>query len=104
MFLQVYAARLQGGLEREHVFAPPRRWRFDFAWPDRMIALEVEGGTWIGGGHNRGADYERNCEKYNEAALRGWILVRVTSTMIKDGRAIEVLERAFKVVAEGRGE
>ena len=43
---------------REHRFAPPRRWRFDYAWPDRRLALEVEGGTWTGGRHVRGRGYE----------------------------------------------
>jgi hypothetical protein len=31
---------------REHRFAPPRRWRFDYAWPAHRLALEIEGGTW----------------------------------------------------------
>jgi hypothetical protein len=25
----------------EYRFAPPRRWRFDLAWPERMLAVEV---------------------------------------------------------------
>ncbi len=43
--------------EREHQFALPRKWAFDFAWPDAIssygehykIAVEVEGGTGKGG-------------------------------------------------------
>lgn len=26
--------------EREYRFDPERRWRFDFAWPDQMLAVE----------------------------------------------------------------
>lgn len=84
---------------REFVFAAPRKWRFDFAWPDRMIGLEVEGGIWISGGHSRGKGYEANCEKYNEAAIRGWRLIRVTPTMVDDGRALTTIERILKGAA-----
>src|SRR5579871_3812123 len=79
----------------EYRFAPPRRWRFDFAWPAHRLALEVEGGVWSGGRHVRGKGYERDCEKYSEAALRGWRVLRVTSGMVKDGRALALLSRAF---------
>ncbi len=80
---------------REYRFAPPRRWRFDFAWPDRGLALEIEGGVWTGGRHVRGRGYERDCEKYAEAALRGWRVLRVTPGMVRDGRAVALLARAF---------
>jgi hypothetical protein len=57
---------------RQHRFHPSRRWKFDFAWPDRMIAVEVQGGTFIGGVHSRGAGQERDFEKANAATLLGW--------------------------------
>ena len=72
---------------RELVFHPPRRWRFDLSWPDQMVACEVEGATWSGGRHTRGSGFEKDCEKYNTAATDGWVVIRVTSGMIKDGRA-----------------
>lgn len=81
--------------EVEHRFHATRRWRFDFAWPLRMIALEVEGGTARGGRHNKAIGFEKDCEKYNEAARLGWKVYRVTSAMVKDGRAIETMRRAF---------
>ncbi len=74
--------------EREYRFAPPRRWRFDFAWPDLLIALEVEGGTRTGGRHVRGDGYEKDCEKYNEAAIRGWRILRVTASQVRSGEAL----------------
>ena len=80
---------------REYRFAPPRRWRFDYAWPDRRLALEVEGGTWAGGRHVRGKGYEGDCEKYNAAALLGWTVLRVTTAMLNDGRALALLEEAL---------
>lgn len=80
---------------QEFRFAPPRRWRFDFAWPDRMVALEVEGGTWISGAHTRGGHFESDAEKYNEAALAGWRVLRVTTGMVDDGRALGFVQRAL---------
>ena len=38
------------GCVREHRFAPPRRWRFDLAWPAERLAVEVDGGRWQSGG------------------------------------------------------
>lgn len=78
---------------REYQFNPDRKWRFDFAWPDRKIGLEVEGGLFMNGGHSRGAAYERNLEKYNSAAKMGWRVVRYSTDMVLAGTAIDdVLE------------
>jgi very-short-patch-repair endonuclease len=80
------------GWEREFRFAPPRRWRFDFAWPEQKIALEIEGGTWVGGRHNRGAGYAKDLEKYNTATVLGWRLLRVTPEMVSDGTVLSLIE------------
>jgi hypothetical protein len=74
----------------EHYFAlPDRRWRFDFAWPDYKLAVEVEGGSWIGGRHSRGAGFQSDIEKYNSAARLGWTVLRYTGRMIEQGPAAE---------------
>lgn len=75
----------------DYRFAPPRRWRFDYAWPALRLALEIEGGIWTDGRHVRGRGYERDCEKYNAAALAGWRVLRVTPRMMRDGRALQLL-------------
>ena len=62
----------------EYRFAPPRKWRFDYAWIPEKIALEVEGGAWTQGRHFRGAGVLTDMEKYNTAASRGWRLLRTT--------------------------
>lgn len=67
---------------REYKFHDGRRWRFDFAWPDHMIAIEVEGGIWKNGRHNRGSGFEKDAEKYNWAVLGGWRVIRVTKSML----------------------
>ena len=84
--------------ECEYRFARPRQWRFDFAWPALLLAVEVEGGSWSGGRHTSGAGFAADCEKYNEATLRGWRVLRVTGAHVKSGAAVEWLRRA---VGEG---
>ena len=68
-----------------------RRWRFDFAWPERKVALEVEGF-----GHHKLNRYLSDLEKYNEAAVLGFCVIRVTGAMVKDGRALAIIERALE--------
>ncbi|HIF5855127.1 TPA: DUF559 domain-containing protein [Vibrio parahaemolyticus] len=80
----------------EYRFHETRRWRFDFAYPDQLLAIEVEGGTWRNGRHNRAKGYEADCEKYNTAALRGWTVLRFTGDMIKKGVAIQMIEEALR--------
>ena len=81
---------------REHMFHPVRRWRFDFAWPALMLAVEVEGATWAGGRHTRGSGFAKDCIKYNEAALLGWTVLRFTGAMVKDGQAVAYIEQGIK--------
>lgn len=69
---------------QEYKFNPDRKWRFDFAWPAQRVALEVEGGIWMKGRHVRARGYEADCEKYNEAALSGWTVLRVAGHQTTD--------------------
>lgn len=94
LVFQVKAAGLPEPV-REYRFAAPRRWRFDFAWPGKMVAVEVEGGRWVGGRHTSPVGFGKDCEKYSEAAARGWRIVRVTPEMIEDGTALGYIERAL---------
>jgi hypothetical protein len=88
----------------EYTFHANRQWRFDFCWrlDGNLVACEVEGGIWMqtetgrSKGHAHPERFESDCEKYNEAALYGWTIIRVTPAMIRDGRAIDWLERALE--------
>lgn len=72
--------------------------RFDFAWPDMMLAVEVEGGTFVRGRHCRGVGYAKDAEKYNEAQLSGWTILRVTTDMVIGGNALSVIQRALDLL------
>ena len=71
-------------LEREFRFHPERKWRADFAHVESRTLIEIEGGIYVDGGgrHNRGAGFIADAEKYLEAFLAGWSVVRLTSAQI----------------------
>lgn len=91
---QVQAASLPAPV-LEYRFHPTRRWRFDLAWPDHMLAAEIDGGVWTRGRHTRGVGYQRDCTKLNEAVLLGWRVLRFTPDMIRDGQALKYVEFAL---------
>jgi len=79
--------------EREFRFHPTRKWRSDFAFPDKMLLVEFEGGVYTQGRHTRGAGFEGDCEKYNAAALLGYVVMRFTAKHVKGGTAIVTIEQ-----------
>lgn len=91
VFLRALEVRGIPRPEREWKFDAKRRWRFDYAWFERMVALEVEGGIWTGGRHTRGAGFVRDMEKYNRAAALGWRLLRVTPDKLVSFGTFEML-------------
>lgn len=79
-------------VEREFKFYPERAWRFDFAIPDRKIAIECEGGVWTNGRHTRGSGFIADLEKYNEAQRLGWSIFRFHGAQVMNGEAIRFLK------------
>lgn len=94
------AIRLSGGCpeawQREYRFAPPRRWRFDFALVGFALAVEVDGGRWLPGGGRHGSDADRT--KLNEAAAMGWRVLRFSPKQLKDDPlgCADVVRRALR--------
>ena len=96
MELTLFMDSLPHTVVAEHRFHPPRRWRFDWAIPCRVVAIEYEGGIWTGGAHSRGKHFNSDCEKYNQAALDGWKVLRFTETSVRSGLAFDTIEEALK--------
>ena len=81
--------------EAEVRFHPVRKFRFDWAWPDAKLALEVEGGVWSGGAHGRGTGIVRDMAKATLAAEEGWRIIRVTPSNLATMPTMESIERAL---------
>lgn len=70
-----------------------RRWRFDFAWLEEKIAIELEGGVddrrkhRVRGRHIRPKGFQDDVEKYNAAAALGWTVFRVTTKDVQEDTA-----------------
>lgn len=95
----------QAGLdlpEMEYLFAPPRKWRFDFCWPNQgKVALEVEGGAYHGPGHRSVNVFLSNMEKYNAATILGWRVLRCTVKEFENGTGLELVMRAVEASKYG---
>lgn len=79
-------------------FAPPRRWRFDWAWMKEGVAMEVQGGLFVQGRHSRGAALLKEHEKLNAAAVAGWRVLFVTPKQIASGEALDVANQALRTI------
>lgn len=82
---------------REFLFASEigRKFRADFAWPEKKILAEIEGGSWSNGRHSRGIGFEEDCVKYNIAALLGYRVFRFTPGLVESGYAIATIKNAL---------
>lgn len=82
----------------EHRFYDKRKWRFDFAHIESKTAIEIEGGAFTQGRHTRGKGFVNDMEKYNQAALLGWTVLRFTPEQMQKSATFEVV----KSVVENR--
>lgn len=82
----------------EYAFAKDigRKWQFDFLF-EGCVALEVEGLAAGGseGRHQKIGGWIADMEKYNEAAIMGYVLIRCTTGDIKSGKVFATIRRAL---------
>lgn len=97
---------------REHVGAGPgirkrfrtaglHDWRFDFAWPAHMVAVEVDGNAWgVKGGGSHMQD--KDLKKLNHAKAWGWMVFRFSPGMLRED-PMGCVEMVYKAI-EKRGQ
>lgn len=81
----------------QYRFVPGRQYRFDRAWPEQMVAVEVQGGIWTNGAHARGSGIERDAVKLSVGAATGWRVIVATRLMIESGIAVRLIAQALGV-------
>lgn len=84
------------GYVREYPAIPGRKFRFDFAWLEQRLLVEVNGGTYTKGAHSTGQGIARDYEKYNLATLQGWRVLMFDGKAIKSGEAVEIIRQALE--------
>lgn len=87
--LHIRAAKLPRPV-RQHAYLPNRKFLADFAWPDRKLALEVDGMV-----HRIKARFEADAERHNTLLEAGWRVYRVTGKMVRSGAALALIERVL---------
>ena len=91
--------RKELGLEvvKEYRFHETRKWRFDYAVPEKWVAIEVEGGAFTQGRHTRGRGFVADMEKYNTAGLMGWQVLRVIPAKLYTSGTLQMLAQAVGI-------
>lgn len=111
--------------EQEYQFAKHlgRNWRLDYAFLEFKVGVEIDGGNFgryiviqsgyerrrgqsipikpgtairAGGRHSTGQGMAGDAEKLNEAQILGWLVIRISTTDIRDGNAIDPIKRALQ--------
>jgi very-short-patch-repair endonuclease len=82
--------------EKEYRFHDKRRWRFDYCWPDKKLAVEIDGGIWSQGRHARGYGIIKDNEKINEAQKLGYRVFRFTPQQLKTGEAQTFIKKVME--------
>ena len=78
LFISICKSDIGCEVVKEYKFHPKRKWRFDYAIVEYKIAIEIDGGVWIKGRHNRPIGYIKDMEKFNTAASMGWVVLKFT--------------------------
>lgn len=104
-FLNLFAILADPELPRpvgEHRFHADRRWRFDAAWPDLLVAVEIEGLVRRGPArHQTISGYTADAEKYNAATMLGWRVLRYTNRDLRS-RPVQIIDEVSAMLRDAQ--
>lgn len=93
--LQIRALELPEPI-REYQAIKGRKFRFDFAWLEHRLLVEVNGGTYTKGAHSTGQGIARDYEKIRLGQDCGWKVYPFDGKAIKSGEAVEIIRQALE--------
>lgn len=96
MFEKLIKKKFKTECVKEFKFHPVRKWRADYAIPKYKILIEVEGGVWGFGRHNRAPGFIKDMEKYNTATSMGWYVLRVLPKKLMSEETFEFIKETIK--------
>lgn len=104
-FAAIAAGGPGSGLRERLRHARLKDWRFDFAFENIQLAVEVEGLCRNGeyGRHQRNAGFHEDLVKYQEALKLGWTVYRVDMKLVKSGVALNTIELIHQRYQQNRG-
>lgn len=97
---------------RQHPILNPktnRHWKLDFAWPEEKLAVEIQGGSFVRGGHNTAQGQHSDYERHNALVRMGWRILYFNTIACKHMESVvesvaEVLCSAEEVTNGRSGE
>ena len=70
-------------------------WFFDFAWPDHLVAVEIDGGMYGHSSHLTAEGHQNDCNKANAAAAAGWHVLRLTADLMRSAHSLNPVIRTL---------
>jgi len=88
---------------QQHQFHPQRKWRFDFAWPTKLVAVEIQGvdpkqSSLHGPAHNSIFSMQRDYEKHNAAILLHWRILYFLGNDLEDPNTTTTIHALCKAL------
>lgn len=102
LFHLVLNATTKRAWQSEYRFHDKRKWRFDYAFPQLQIAIEIDGGVWTNGRHTRGSGFVKDMIKFNTATELGWSILRYTPDQTKKKDTFEQINRLIELKTKTR--
>ena len=82
---------------RNYRFHPKRKWTLDCAWPNLLVAVEIDGGGPGGGRHRQRAGFRSDEEKHRSLLAADWRVLRFMGDEMRE-RPVQVVEEVAVIV------